>query len=257
MQQDHTDEPQDSRARWAYRPHTHWPWSLALAFAVMTVAISVLSAQVAGLGLQRAGPPREHWQLLIGLAVSQVVTIALTWSAATWRGDKRWDLFALAAPRQGKRTYAISLLVMVAMFGAASAVTWFIDPNLVVADLAIFVGLVRSEAWWLAIAVIAIGAPVMEELLFRGFLFPALAQTRLRLIGAAVVTSAAWAALHAGYSLIGLIEVFAVGIYFSWLLILTGSLRVPMFCHAAYNLSVVLLLLAVDIPIASPTSPGH
>ena len=113
--------------------------------------------------------------------------------------------------------------------------------------MAFFEEFIRSDAWWLAVLVIGLGAPVMEELLFRGFLFPALAQTRIGLIGAAVSTSAGWAALHAGYSSLGLIEVFAVGLYFSWLLVRTGSLRVPMFCHAAYNLAVVALLTVVDI----------
>ena len=50
----------------------------------------------------------------------------------------------------------------------------------------------------------------------------------------------------------GLAEVFLIGLYFSWLIKKTGSLRVPLFCHAIYNLSVILLLLVVDIPVVTP-----
>jgi membrane protease YdiL (CAAX protease family) len=91
----------------------------------------------------------------------------------------------------------------------------------------------------------------MEELMFRGFLFPALARGPFGVVGAGLTTSAAWSALHAGYSVTGLLEVFAVGLYFAYVLVRTGSLRVPMFCHAAYNASALVLLLLVDIPAAA------
>jgi membrane protease YdiL (CAAX protease family) len=51
-----------------------------------------------------------------------------------------------------------------------------------------------------------------------------------------------------GYSLAGVIEVFLIGIYFSWLLWRTGSLRVALFCHALYNSLIVLVLLNVPLP---------
>jgi membrane protease YdiL (CAAX protease family) len=98
---------------------------------------------------------------------------------------------------------------------------------------------------------VGIGAPLSEELLFRGFLLSALAQTRLRFWGAAVVSTLAWAVLHAGYSAVGLAEVFAIGLLFSWLLWRTGSLRVPIVCHALYNCLILLALRFVDLP-----SPG-
>jgi hypothetical protein len=89
----------------------------------------------------------------------------------------------------------------------------------------------------------AVGAPLSEELLFRGFLLGALAQTQLGFIGAALLSTVAWTALHPGYSLVGLLDVLANGLLFCWLLWRTGSLRVPLLCHAAYNGSIVLALL--------------
>ena len=53
------------------------------------------------------------------------------------------------------------------------------------ADLRPFVQLVRRAGLALALLVVGIGAPLSEELLFRGFLLSALARTRLGFWGAA------------------------------------------------------------------------
>jgi len=231
----------------AYQARTPWLWWQALGFTALTLAIAMLVAQFASQGLVNGGFRQANWNFLLAMAASQLTAICLTWLAGGRFGGRRWNLLALGSPVQGKRVYLASFLAMVTVSGLFSALAWWVWPQQVLADLAFFEEFIRSDAWWLAVLVIGLGAPVMEELLFRGFLFPALAQTRIGLIGAAVSTSAGWAALHAGYSSLGLIEVFAVGLYFSWLLVRTGSLRVPMFCHAAYNLAVVALLTVVDI----------
>ena len=62
------------------------------------------------------------------------------------------------------------------------------------------------------------------------------------------MTTTLWTALHAGYSLAGIVEVFTIGLFFSWLLWRTGSLRVPLFCHALYNSLIVLVLRHVPLP---------
>ncbi len=46
--------------------------------------------------------------------------------------------------------------------------------------------------------------------------------------------------MHAGYTVLGLAEVFLIGMIFNALLRQTGSLRVPIFCHAAYNSALAL-----------------
>ena len=105
-----------------------------------------------------------------------------------------------------------------------------------------------GDQWVLALLVVGLGAPLSEELLFRGFLLSALARSRLGFAGAAVVTTILWTALHAGYSIAGLVEVSLIGLFFSWLLWRTGSLRVPIFCHALYNTLIVVALRHVPLP---------
>jgi membrane protease YdiL (CAAX protease family) len=84
--------------------------------------------------------------------------------------------------------------------------------------------------------------------LFRGFLFPGLAQSKLGLVGAGILTSFLWMLLHFGYSIYGLAEVMAIGLYFAWLLVRTGSLWVTMFCHAVYNSAMALGLHFMTLP---------
>ena len=110
-------------------------------------------------------------------------------------------------------------------------------------DLGEIVGLFRGSWWLLALIVIGIGAPLSEELLFRGFLQSALVPSRLGYWGASIVTTVVWTALHAGYSVTGLVEVFMIGMVFALFLRLTGSLRVTMVCHGIYNSGIALLLI--------------
>ena len=62
------------------------------------------------------------------------------------------------------------------------------------------------------------------------------------------MTTAIWTMLHSDYSAPGMIEVGIIGLYFSWLLYRTGSLRVTIFCHAVYNSMLILALALVPLP---------
>ena len=67
----------------------------------------------------------------------------------------------------------------------------------------------------------------------------------ISILGTSFLTALLWTALHANYSVFGLIEIFAIGLYLSWVLIRTGSLWVPIFCHGLYNSVVTVVLLLV------------
>jgi uncharacterized protein len=172
----------------------------------------------------------------------------MTLVASRFFGGRPTEVLALAPAGGGWRTYAGAVALLAIMQMALSAVQYATRPGDLYVDLRPFVELVRGQDWALAAAVIGVGAPLSEELLFRGFLLSALAKTRLGFWGAATVTSGLWTLLHAGYSAVGILEVFLVGLFFSWLLWRTGSLRVPIFCHAVYNTLIVLALRFADLP---------
>jgi hypothetical protein len=240
-----------------YRALTPWGPGLGLLTTVGIVSLS-FAGMVLLIGMTGAGsaPPavpasRDAGALAAGLrsfALWQLLVVLLTLGAASLRGGRVRNVLALHAAPGGWRTYAIALAVLAVLQVLGSIVQYSTVSGDLYADLRPFVALVRGPEWPLAAAVIGIGAPLSEELLFRGFLLSALAGTRLGFWGAALVATGLWTVLHAGYSATGILEVFAIGMFLSWLLWRTGSLRVAIFCHGVYNCLVVLALRFVDLP---------
>jgi len=143
------------------------------------------------------------------------------------------------------RLYVAAILVMLAAQVIYNAIVLPFAHQTMVEDVQPLIEPLQSDAFWLFGLAIVVGAPLSEELLFRGFLLSALAQSRLGYFGAALLTTLGWTVLHAGYSGLGLIEVFLAGLLFSWLLWRTGNLWVPIACHAFYNGIVLFAIVAV------------
>jgi membrane protease YdiL (CAAX protease family) len=233
----------------AYRPATPWKPAPAL---LATAAIIVASMAAMALAMLLLGQPAsgsaELGHRLWALAAMQAVAVVLTLLASGRSSGRLREVLALRRTPIGWRAYASAIVAMAVLQAALAGVQRFLLGHDLLTDVRPIVGIVTGSHWPLAAAVMAIGAPLSEELLFRGFLLGALAQSRLGFIGAALISTAAWSALHYGYSLMGLADVFANGLLFCWLLWRTGSLRVPLFCHAAYNGAIVLALLLVGLP---------
>jgi uncharacterized protein len=189
--------------------------------------------------------------LVVGLLVGQIMMILLTLLAAGMFSSNRAETLSLRPPVGGWRVLPLSLIPLFLITGLWTVIVWKWRPDVVVEDLKLFKTLLEGETAPLALLAIAVGAPVSEELLFRGFLFSGLAKSRLGVLGASLITTALWTLVH-GYSLFGLIEVMAIGLYFCWLLVRTGSLWVTLFCHAVYNAVVGLVLYFATLP----TLPG-
>ncbi len=177
------------------------------------------------------------------LLTLQSMIIALVLAAAGMRGARRRDVLSLG-PLPSARQLIASVLLMAAIFVPFDLIVMQLARQDAVEDMKPFLGLMRSPAAPLFALVIAVGAPLSEELLFRGFLLSALSDSRFGFFGAALFTTVAWVALHAGYSGLGLGEVFLAGLYFSWLLWRTGNLWVPILCHALYNTASLALWLS-------------
>lgn len=185
--------------------------------------------------------------MLATVALWQAIPSILTVLASMFYRGRPLDVLALHAPAGRRSVYLKALLLLAAMQIMVGAIQYTFFPQEVHADQRQLVRLFGDQ-WLLALLVAGIGAPLWEELLFRGFLLSALAQTRLGFAGGALVSTVVWTALHAGYSLVGIAEVFLIGLFLSWLLWRTGSLRVPIFCHALYNSFVVVALQLVPPP---------
>jgi membrane protease YdiL (CAAX protease family) len=91
-------------------------------------------------------------------------------------------------------------------------------------------------------AVVVIG-PVMEEIVFRGFLYRGLSATRIGIAGTVVITALVWALMHAGKGPAGIFDTAIHGIAWGWLRWYTGSIWIPIASHVATNGFAVLLIL--------------
>lgn len=230
----------------AYRAQTRWNPLLAVVAAVI---IYVLAAGLGGLALAIAGRPDDTSGLIRIELLIQMVMIGLTFLAAGMFDSRRNDALALRAPANGWRDVLGGAAVIAIVSGSYSLLALMLFRDDLMGDLRPFWGIMQSQWWWALALVAVVGAPLSEELLFRGFLQSALARTRLGFANAALITTAAWTMLHASYSIVGLGEVFLVGLVLSWLLWQTGSLWVPIISHGIYNCVIVSYMAVFPPPV--------
>lgn len=233
----------------AYQPLTGWPAAQAVLAAIVILTVSMwLGSLVLPFIFSISAKTNSGTLMTVGgLACVQLLVTCLIVLAARRGGIRARDNLALCKPLPGCRQMAKAFGGLLLIVIPYSVLVMWISPDSLVRDLKPFSEMLQSPWWWLVLIVVGIGAPVMEELLFRGFLLSALARSRLGFTGAVLVTTAAWSLLHFGYSLAGLIEVFIVGIYFGWLIWSSGRLWLALFCHAAYNTTLMLILLRAPL----------
>jgi hypothetical protein len=98
------------------------------------------------------------------------------------------------------------------------------------------------DAYLTSIFAISLG-PFMEELFFRGFLYPVLAR-RTGVAVAILLTGVAFAAIHAvqlGFSWGAVLIIFLVGITLTAVRAMTGSVGASFLVHVSYNFTLTVL----------------
>jgi uncharacterized protein len=98
--------------------------------------------------------------------------------------------------------------------------------------------------WVLWIAVVA-GAPLVEELVFRGFVYRGFAASALRPLGAIVLASLGWALLHQQYEPFEILQLFVLGLLLGAARWHTGSVWAPVAMHALVNALAIAQLEAL------------
>ncbi len=87
-------------------------------------------------------------------------------------------------------------------------------------------------------------APLMEEIFFRGLLYPLLKRAFGLVVGV-VLTAAAFAAIHGaqlGYAWAPVLSIFVVGIVFTVVRVKTNSVAMSFLMHVGYNLALFTAL---------------
>lgn len=172
----------------------------------------------------------------------QIALIALTVLAARSFTPGIAGTLGLRQPARGARTYILAIAGVIALASIAGGLFYVLDKASFINDLRPFAGLARSDGWWILLLAAGLGAPIAEELLFRGLLYTGIRTSPVGASGAAVVTSLLWASLHTEYSGYGLALLVLFGLYFAWLREKTGSVWPAILAHGIYNSLVVLAL---------------
>jgi len=88
--------------------------------------------------------------------------------------------------------------------------------------------------WLLAIAT-CVAAPISEEVVARGLLYRGWSETFLRVPGAIVLSSLAWALMHLQYDWYVLGVVFCMGLWFGYMRYRSGSIWLTIVIHGLNN----------------------
>lgn len=210
---------------------------LLLALVSAVVLVQMLQAQTGWMTVERGG--------VIALALMQTLLILLTLFVAWLRGTLS-ETLALRWPTAGElRAIAGPTLIMFVVLALYTVAAFWLTPELIKEDLGSFRPLLATDVWWVAVAAVALGAPVSEELLFRGFLLGELMAARLATAAAVLIPNVLWTALHYEYSAVGLGEVFLAGLLLSWTRLRSGSVVVPIGLHMIYNVIALAIMFAV------------
>lgn len=197
---------------------------------------------------------------LVAILPAGLIVAALAFWLAGRRGGDAKQVLSLRWPKLSGRGWAAVIIgFMVVMYGAILAVVLALgidmsqytpgpdgqSPKSGSAGLvkeAMFDIANEPYLFLLVFPAIAIGAPLAEEMIFRGQLFSALSQTRLGVFGTTVVTAASWALLHSTEPWLSITLIFIMGLVFGWMMYRFGSLWLTIICHGAWNGFYALLI---------------
>jgi membrane protease YdiL (CAAX protease family) len=92
-----------------------------------------------------------------------------------------------------------------------------------------------DNAVWLLVIAFCIAAPVTEELLVRGFLYRGWSESVLRPVGAIVLSSAVWTAIHLQYDWFFFGEILTIGFLLGYMRWRSNSTWLTILMHALNN----------------------
>ena len=106
-----------------------------------------------------------------------------------------------------------------------------------------FIEFMLAEPILLGFISVVVVAPIIEEFLFRGFLYSQLRRSFLKDWGAMAVSSLVWTAIHFQYEVGILFFLFLFGLFLGYFRIKYNSLLIPVALHALNNLIAFILTI--------------
>jgi uncharacterized protein len=247
-----TESPQDAHERTGPAGCVPWGFWSTTAYGLTATATwfaaQLLAAFVvlAFLGVGRNASDFEVQTLAshaLTIAVATIVSapapLAVIAMAARFARCSVVDYLALYWPRRADLIVGIAIVAVLLPLGDLSS--WITGRDLVPPAVVEAYRTARSSGTLVLLAVaLILAAPLMEELLFRGFLFPGYARSRVGPWGAILLTSAGWAVMHIQYETFYVVQIFMLGCVFGWLRWTSGSTLLTVILHAIVNTAALL-----------------
>lgn len=188
-----------------------------------------------------AGLQRNGFFLSVSYFVSAIVIIGLVVLCVKWRKGLPVREY-LGIRRTSWKVYAVSLLAMVAMIIVMDAITKLMGKTTVPQyEVDVYRTCRYPLLIWLLFVV---GAPICEEVFFRGFVLEGFRRSRMGNVGAITVTAAAWAFLHyPQYDLVTVGIIAMIGLLLGAVRVRSSSLLPCIAMHAFMNFAATVELL--------------
>jgi membrane protease YdiL (CAAX protease family) len=177
--------------------------------------------------------------LVLGIAemVAAPVVLGLV-AAMVWlrKGPTLRDYLALhPVPRPVLLRWLLATVALAAVFdlsawaaGLATVTDWMLD-------------IVRTAGFLpLLVLALVVLAPVLEEIVFRGFVFEGLRRSWIGDAGAVVFAAVVWGLTHLQYGWFYIAQIVAAGVLLGAARIRTGSVVTPILMHVIMNVAATL-----------------
>jgi hypothetical protein len=233
----------DPQFRWGPWATVGWVAVIGLVTLIAVSAIAVLfawyqvisGADQGGLGTALLRTVEEH---LAALTAAQALIVAVLVVVLTRRKGNLGRARMLALEPIGLRRLAVAVAAMVI---ALYLLTELPQTILGISDRQALQWITQLSPAWLAVPLVILVGPISEELLFRGFAYGGLAQSRIGPIGAILFTSTIWAVVHFQYAWPIIGQIFVYGLVLGVARWRTGSLWPPLAMHVLINLYAVIV----------------
>ena len=217
------------------------------------------------LALRKAGfaafqPPDGSGVVLLGTLGFQGATWVLV-PLFLWQHQTGWrEAFGLRGPQLPRALFLAGLMTIVILPVALGL--QIISVNVLTQigrlpeeQLAVTL-LAGAKSWWMRVYLglfAVVLAPVAEEFIFRGMLYPFVKRAgypRLAWIGVSLM----FALVHDDAATLA--PLFVLALMLTWLYELTDNLLAPIAAHSLFNATNLVLLFLIE-PTAAGFSPGH
>lgn len=214
----------------------------AILFHIATAIIAaIVGLTLAGIVAGKAAMDNQT-TYFVGLIHGLVALVALPLLLKD--GEEARNLFHLREPIDRQALLRIIIICGLVLLVIGSLSAWSIQNSTKLTEQ--HLGDVATAAklsgahWWIYLVCVVVMAPIVEELLFRGYLLTRLTQS-VSTRGAVIASSAVFAVMHINYPPLTMAVIFCLGVALAKIRLKTKSIWPSVALHMAWNGQVALL----------------